>query len=423
MPVFKIKFGEDTRRISLDRAPSFDELKQIVKQLFNISQPFILKYEDEEKDLITIASDGELNEALLVASKHFSNLLRLSVIDQAHKPNNEPQITPEVFRSEFTKAVNGSAQDVSNLLSKFQTLGIPQTPQQSGQQSLQVLSQLMTTFPWLNDTIAAMVKQSFQIPTPTQPSQCAPNTPQSNAKACPSPVSSPANKKHRHMAKFIKDVSVADGTTLAPETKFVKTWRVRNDGVAAWPENTMLSYVGGDQLGTSSVVSVPPVEAGQEVEISVSMLAPSLPGRYNSFWRLCGPDGSKFGHRMWADITVKASQPMAESLTQQEVVDSSVGIVVAGDANKRSNDGSSDVVISNNTTDTSVESDSSNNNAPKDTINADNATKTSEASTTPAEAEALVTLVDMGFKGDLLSLLRKHGGDLMNTLGELVTRH
>ena len=79
MPVFKIKFGEDTRRISLDRAPSFDEMKQIVKQLFNIPQMFVLKYEDEEKDQITIASDSELSEALSVASKHFSNLLRLFV--------------------------------------------------------------------------------------------------------------------------------------------------------------------------------------------------------------------------------------------------------------------------------------------------------------------------------------------------------
>jgi hypothetical protein len=433
MPVLKITFGEDTRRISLDRAPSFEELRQIVKQLFNIPHStFVLKYEDEEKDQITIASDSELNEAIAVASKHFSNILRLFVLDksQAKTTTETPQMVPnDVFRNIFAQAVTGSNLDISSLLSTFQNIGnnLDKAPQTSQQQSLQMLNQLLTTFPWLNETIATVVKQGFQATTNNNPSSVPASNNYTTVSSVAASNNAPTNnrvnstaspsKKHRYMAKFIKDVSVVDGTALAPETKFVKTWRVRNDGATAWPDNTTLNYVGGDQLGTSSVVPVPAVEAGQEVEISVSMLAPSLPGRYNSFWRLCGPDGNKFGHRMWADITVKPSLGVAH---QADVpVAQSVPVVQNVPALVDEQPQAQEPSILPEVAEEKSESCSANDN----TNDAEKSTTPAEKSTTPAEADALVTLVDMGFKGDLLSLLRRHGGDLMNTLGELITRN
>jgi len=46
------------------------------------------------------------------------------------------------------------------------------------------------------------------------------------------------------------------------------------------------------------------VETNQEVDISAGLVAPNKPGRYIGFWRLCTPNGRKFGQRMWVSIIV-----------------------------------------------------------------------------------------------------------------------
>lgn len=78
------------------------------------------------------------------------------------------------------------------------------------------------------------------------------------------------------LARFVQDVNMGDraGNTLAPGERFTKTWRMRNEGSAAWGETTVLAFVGGDQLSAPDSVSVPSVAAGEEVDISVNMVAP-----------------------------------------------------------------------------------------------------------------------------------------------------
>ena len=158
--------------------------------------------------------------------------------------------------------------------------------------------------------------------------------------------------------RFVKDVSVHDGTEFAPNTRFVKIWRLRNSGTLPWPHHTQLVYVGGDQLGTTDNVTlqVRPIPShvvhqvgnrdaskksnqsqqsrikammgivslvglvglvgwlqvgeeglgeGEEIEVAVELSAPERPGRYVSHWRLLAPGGPKFGHRVWALIHVR----------------------------------------------------------------------------------------------------------------------
>jgi len=80
---------------------------------------------------------------------------------------------------------------------------------------------------------------------------------------------------------------------------------MRNEGTSAWPENTRLAFVGGDKVSNLEAVTVAPVQPGQEIDIAVDMVAPSTPGRYVSYWRLCQPDGSRFGQRVWVDVFVQ----------------------------------------------------------------------------------------------------------------------
>jgi len=109
-------------------------------------------------------------------------------------------------------------------------------------------------------------------------------------RSCPYNRSGRRGHHNIPQARFVQDVNMGVVTTLSPGTKFTKIWRMRNEGSSAWAENTVLAFVGGDQLGAPSyATSVPSVVPGEEIDIAVDMVAPSTPGRYASYWRLCTP--------------------------------------------------------------------------------------------------------------------------------------
>jgi len=114
------------------------------------------------------------------------------------------------------------------------------------------------------------------------------------------------------VARHVKDVTVEDGTEIAANTPFIKTWRMRNDGQTAWPAGCRLLFVSrnGDNMRGPESVAVPvegPVEPGQEVDIAVPLVAPAEPGRYTGYWRLVTSEGRKFGQRVWVSIVVPGS--------------------------------------------------------------------------------------------------------------------
>jgi len=116
----------------------------------------------------------------------------------------------------------------------------------------------------------------------------------------------------RYLARFVKDITMPDGTEVAPSTLFLKIWKIRNDGENAWPINTKLAMVAGDKLSETDPILSDSVAPGQSVDIAVTMTAPSSPGRYVSYYRLTTPDGSRFGHRIWVDILVVEEQQLKE---------------------------------------------------------------------------------------------------------------
>jgi len=125
-------------------------------------------------------------------------------------------------------------------------------------------------------------------------------------------------------ARFVADVNIDDGTVVPANASFVKVWRLHNDGERAWPEGTTLTHIFGPRMAKVGAVSVPALPAGEEVDIAVEMVAPAEPGHYISHWRLSSPRGHKFGHRVWADVSVGPTQ-------------SSLGAAAAQTANKDTN--------------------------------------------------------------------------------------
>ena len=76
---------------------------------------------------------------------------------------------------------------------------------------------------------------------------------------------------------------------------FVKTWKVANNGDDRWPEGSYLAFTGGVKLWMENAVPVAPLNPGEVVDISVDMTSPSVPGTYESKWRMATPNGSYFG--------------------------------------------------------------------------------------------------------------------------------
>lgn len=150
-------------------------------------------------------------------------------------------------------------------------------------------------------------------------------------------------------SRFIQDVNVLDGTIMAPSTPFTKIWRMRNNGNTVWPRGSQLLWIGGDRLSdaVSLEVEIPaeglPVDS--ELDVAVDFIAPELPGRYVSYWRMASPSGQKFGQRVWVLIQVDASlkessegvpglnlnlPPVSSGSTAPEIVNVNVEPLVEG---------------------------------------------------------------------------------------------
>jgi len=113
-------------------------------------------------------------------------------------------------------------------------------------------------------------------------------------------------------AKFVSDVTLADGSTVRQNERLVKVWRVRNAGPERWPVGTRIAHVGGDPFGgPMEGVEVPLAAPGAVVDIAVPLVMPNVPGRYTSYWRLMTPhpQNAKFGHRFWVTVNVVSGDP------------------------------------------------------------------------------------------------------------------
>ncbi|MEM7112399.1 MAG: NBR1-Ig-like domain-containing protein [Chloroflexota bacterium] len=114
---------------------------------------------------------------------------------------------------------------------------------------------------------------------------------------------------------FVADVTIPDGSSVAARSTFIKTWRVRNSGSCIWtaayelvPDGSgPIAYVFGERpFGV--------VAPGEEVDISVELIAPALAGNYRADFQLFEPFDinnnnfpEPFGPRIYVEIVVPES--------------------------------------------------------------------------------------------------------------------
>jgi hypothetical protein len=85
--------------------------------------------------------------------------------------------------------------------------------------------------------------------------------------------------------RYVADVTIPDNTQVDGGREFVKTWRVRNSGTCAWPQNTVLARV-RSELGGPESIAVGAVPVGEMVEVSITLVAPDDEGVFSGKWVL-----------------------------------------------------------------------------------------------------------------------------------------
>jgi hypothetical protein len=124
-----------------------------------------------------------------------------------------------------------------------------------------------------------------------------------------SPTSTiPAPVNTGDSAAWVADVTIPDNTDVTPGQVFVKTWRIQNTGVTTWTTDYDLVYVEGEPMGTTTEVAVPTsVSPGQQVDISVTLTAPTTVGTYIGYWKMRNAAGAFFDYGVTVVIDVVSS--------------------------------------------------------------------------------------------------------------------
>lgn len=116
-------------------------------------------------------------------------------------------------------------------------------------------------------------------------------------------------KDNMAMARFVSHTSGSDVARVVAGQTFKKSWLVRNDSTTTWPETCSLIPVSQSCADLSPPPEAPivgDVAPGEEVTVSVDLVAPTQPGMYEGFWRARDSSARKFGQRLWAKVMVVA---------------------------------------------------------------------------------------------------------------------
>ncbi len=113
-------------------------------------------------------------------------------------------------------------------------------------------------------------------------------------------------------SEFVADVTLPDGSEVAPGQQVAKTWRIKNSGTCTWSPEYQLLFAGGDQLdGPAAMPLGVAVEPGTELELTVTLAVPDNAGQYQGQWIPADEAGVPFGSVVSYDILVPGTPAIA----------------------------------------------------------------------------------------------------------------
>lgn len=342
---------------------TYQELISMTLSLFSELTSIYFSWVDDENDTIIISSNQELLEALRVLS-YSKMCLRFEVLDNCSEHGSKDfslgdlerlclQMGYEKDKIRFmnrwdrVKAINSAAACAANLsgaarhgrecLVDDDRCSADSSVPDSGVVQERISDSLATTSSPTNFELSSEVPQHLiegvvGTESAISSSACTAKTltcdghlrsSGSHASLLNCDISLDSSSEHAEFfapsappaplsCQLVRDVTMPDGSEVAPHCYFIKTWRVLNDGLRDWPEGCHLVSAGGDPLvgpkmqgaGSALREPVPAVAAGAEVEMTVQLRAPSSTGRHVGYFRLQDPAGCFFGQRLWADMRV-----------------------------------------------------------------------------------------------------------------------
>lgn len=156
---------------------------------------------------------------------------------------------------------------------------------------------------------------AINTPLPTSALLIADMTPSAtpDTSVTPAPTSAVVvNSANCENSAYVSDVTYADGSYVYPGLAFTKTWLLQNTGTCSWTSSYQVVYVSGSQMSGSTTYVGITVDPGKQIQVSVSLVAPTTEGTYIGYWRLANESGSVFGATFNVNVV---SSTNAETLT------------------------------------------------------------------------------------------------------------
>lgn len=94
-------------------------------------------------------------------------------------------------------------------------------------------------------------------------------------------------------ATFVADITIPDGSIMAPYQEFEKTWRIRNSGTVPWIGRWLArrgSHTGHGVPTSPLRVPIPDTQPGEHVDITVPLTAQPLKGSSQAHWKMVDSD-------------------------------------------------------------------------------------------------------------------------------------
>ena len=191
-----------------------------------------------------------------------------------------PTLSPDMINTYAAQTISAS-----QTFSALSTLVAMLTAQPSGQPTVQP-----TVQPAVNSTATPL--QPTWTPVPSLTTVVLPTATPTPAP----PTATPTSSIPCYWANFVTDVTIPDGTALAPGAAFTKTWRLLNKGTCTWTTGFSLVFVTGDAMSGAAEVAFPQdVKPGQTVDLSIKLIAPGSTGSYTGYYQLRDTSGVTFG--------------------------------------------------------------------------------------------------------------------------------
>merc|ERR1719216_678102 len=131
-------------------------------------------------------------------------------------------------------------------------------------------------------------------------------------------------KASKPCAKVVGHLDMDEHSEQVAGSCCLKTWKVKNTGTTAWPEDTIITFTKGHVKmiadGYHAVPVTETVNPGEVTYIRSMFNVPNVPeGTFSVVYRLCDPNGKRFGPQLRTIIDVVAKEEEEEVVSPPPV--------------------------------------------------------------------------------------------------------